>query len=109
MNRRGFLGAILAAGVAPAIGHAGILMPVRKIVTGIGWVSLYADRRNPAQIATAIDQYGRLYEMTNGNEELAQWHAEIIDNVHLAAIRRMLGTPGVRGFIPPMETAPRGP
>lgn len=32
MNRRGFLAGILAAGYAPAIGHAGILMPVKKIV-----------------------------------------------------------------------------
>lgn len=32
MNRRGFLGAILASGMAPAIGHAGILMPVRSII-----------------------------------------------------------------------------
>jgi hypothetical protein len=34
MNRRNFLGGmagILAAGFAPAIGHAGILMPVKKI------------------------------------------------------------------------------
>lgn len=31
MNRRGFLGAILAAGVAPAIIRGGILMPVRQI------------------------------------------------------------------------------
>lgn len=29
MNRRGFLGAILAAGVAPAVVGSGILMPVR--------------------------------------------------------------------------------
>lgn len=31
MNRRGFLAGILASGFAPAIGHAGILMPVKKI------------------------------------------------------------------------------
>lgn len=32
MNRRGFLAAILASGIAPAFGHAGILMPVRKLI-----------------------------------------------------------------------------
>lgn len=32
MNRRGFLGAILAAGVAPAFVGSSILMPVRKII-----------------------------------------------------------------------------
>ena len=32
MDRRGFLGAILAAGVAPAFIGSSILMPVRKIV-----------------------------------------------------------------------------
>lgn len=35
MNRRNFLGGmagILASGFAPAVGHAGILMPVKKIV-----------------------------------------------------------------------------
>lgn len=32
MNRRGLLHGILAAGMAPAIGTAGILMPVRQIV-----------------------------------------------------------------------------
>lgn len=32
MNRRGFLGSILALGAAPAIVKAEILMPVRKIV-----------------------------------------------------------------------------
>lgn len=39
MNRRGFLQAILAAGVAPwAITKAGVLMPVRKvIVPEISW------------------------------------------------------------------------
>ena len=31
MKRRGFLGAILAAGVAPAAVGSGILMPVKKI------------------------------------------------------------------------------
>lgn len=32
MQRRGFLGAVLAAGVAPAAIGSGILMPVKKIV-----------------------------------------------------------------------------
>ena len=32
MNRRSFLSAILAAGVAPAVVGSGILMPVRKII-----------------------------------------------------------------------------
>lgn len=31
MKRRSFLASMLAAGMAPAIGHAGILMPVKKI------------------------------------------------------------------------------
>lgn len=38
MNRRGFLGAILAAGVAPAAIGSGILMPVR-LVESCGWAS----------------------------------------------------------------------
>jgi hypothetical protein len=33
LTRRGLLKGILAAGFAPAIGHAGILMPVKKIIT----------------------------------------------------------------------------
>jgi hypothetical protein len=33
MNRRGFLGAILATATAPAIVSSGVLMPVRKIWT----------------------------------------------------------------------------
>ncbi len=32
MNRRGFMGAILAAGVSPWVARAGILMPVKQIV-----------------------------------------------------------------------------
>jgi hypothetical protein len=32
-TRRSFLASILATGLAPAIGHAGILMPVKKIIT----------------------------------------------------------------------------
>lgn len=33
MNRRGFLGAILAAGAAPWVAKAGVLMPVKTLVT----------------------------------------------------------------------------
>jgi hypothetical protein len=36
LNRRSLIAGILASGFAPAIGHAGILMPVRKVWTG-GW------------------------------------------------------------------------
>jgi len=32
MNRRGFLSGILAAGMAPAIAKAGVLMPVKQII-----------------------------------------------------------------------------
>ena len=32
MNRRGFLGSILAAGFAPAFVGSGVLMPVRQII-----------------------------------------------------------------------------
>lgn len=32
MNRRGFLGAILAAGAAPWVAKAGVLMPVRTLI-----------------------------------------------------------------------------
>ena len=32
MNRRGFLGAILAAGAAPWVAKAGVLMPVRPTI-----------------------------------------------------------------------------
>lgn len=35
MNRRGFLSAILAAGVAPAVVRAASLMPVRTLPSGI--------------------------------------------------------------------------
>lgn len=34
MNRRGFLGTILAAGAAPYVAKAGVLMPVRKPIVG---------------------------------------------------------------------------
>ena len=43
MNRRNFLGGIagiLGAGMAPAIGHAGILMPVKKIAVAHGAIRL---------------------------------------------------------------------
>lgn len=33
MNRRGFLGAILATGVAPAVVGSGVLMPIRQILS----------------------------------------------------------------------------
>ena len=33
MQRRGFLGALLAAGVAPTFVGSSVLMPVRKIIT----------------------------------------------------------------------------
>ncbi len=45
MNRRGFLQAILAAGVAPAVVGSGVLMPVRRVVVPewpVGIVSLAA-------------------------------------------------------------------
>ncbi len=32
MNRRGFMGAILAAGVSPWVARAGVLMPVKPLV-----------------------------------------------------------------------------
>ena len=41
MNRRGFLGGILAASFAPAIVGSGVLMPVRQIILpalGESWV-----------------------------------------------------------------------
>jgi hypothetical protein len=50
MNRRGFLGAILAAGVAPAFVGSRVLMPVRRLVapgsltTWTGAGPLYFDR-----------------------------------------------------------------
>lgn len=34
LQRRSFLGAMLAAGVAPAIARSGVLMPVRRLVPG---------------------------------------------------------------------------
>lgn len=42
MQRRSFLGAILAAGCAPAIARAGILMPVKRIATGEEVAAHYA-------------------------------------------------------------------
>lgn len=33
MDRRGFIGSILAAGTAPWIAKAGVLMPVKKVIT----------------------------------------------------------------------------
>jgi len=35
MNRRGFLGAILAAGVAPAVVRYANMMPVRRLTSGL--------------------------------------------------------------------------
>ena len=40
-TRRGFLGAMLVAGVAPAYVGASVLMPVRKIVVPIASTSAY--------------------------------------------------------------------
>ena len=58
--RRGFLGAILAAGVAPAFVRAGVLMPVKEI-----WV--------PPPIVAPSGQLGhvasKFYEMEIGRVE----------------------------------------
>lgn len=44
MNRRGLLKGIFAAGMAPAIAKAGVLMPVRKIIVpDEAWPDLSAD------------------------------------------------------------------
>ena len=40
MNRRGFLGAMLAAAVAPAVVKSGVLMPVRPIWTPPVWMGM---------------------------------------------------------------------
>ena len=56
IQRRGFLGAILAAGIAPAFVRAGVLMPVKEI-----WVPPVVDvkliRRVVADLKTGLVDY----------------------------------------------------
>ena len=48
MNRRSFLGSILAAGMAPAFVGSSVLMPVRRILTGdIAFNGPWANVLNP--------------------------------------------------------------
>lgn len=57
MNRRGFLGSILALGAAPAIVKAELLMPVRKIVV-VDHASMLADqvRRRMAELKEDMER-----------------------------------------------------
>lgn len=63
MNRRGFLQAILAAGVAPAVVGSGILMPVRAIALpewGISRVAM-PDVIAAQKALNALDDYVAAY------------------------------------------------
>ncbi len=50
MNRRGFMAAILAAGVAPMVVKAGVLMPVRSVI-----VPTYYDHIAPYPVTLTLD------------------------------------------------------
>lgn len=73
MNRRGFLGSILAAGVAPFIGKVEWLMPVRKVWTRLGsglYVSLHtADPGDLLEHEASYGAYKRI-EIPGGFEEV---------------------------------------
>jgi hypothetical protein len=82
MNRRGLLSSILATGMAPAIGHAGILMPVRKIITpaplslGVDWgagdqlagMLRYTDRLTASDVEDVVQEARRRGRMLTGRE-----------------------------------------
>ena len=62
MNRRGFLQAILAAGVAPAVVGSGILMPVRTIILpwdGMPWLDDSMQWKHEAMNALLDNHYLR--------------------------------------------------
>lgn len=67
MNRRGFLQAILAAGVAPAVIGSGVLMPVRKLIMpdlvlwGTSTVELIQpfQREYNLELALSLDEFSR--------------------------------------------------
>lgn len=70
MNRRGFMGAILAAGAAPWIAKAGVLMPVRTLaVPGLivpdvtptyhRWIN--AKGEGAHDITLSLSEYDELY------------------------------------------------
>lgn len=50
MNRRGFLQAILASGIAPAVIGSGILMPIRSPEVSIEVISTFGNLLTPTMI-----------------------------------------------------------
>lgn len=92
LNRRGFLGAMLAAGIAPLIVKAGVLMPVKKIVVPRDYDALIdllesRIRNAEATMRAAIesDLYG---SGTNTLPGLAQLVAETPSSGEIFAIER---------------------
>lgn len=83
MNRRGFLSAILAAGVAPAVVGSGILMPVR-MVHPVRLFTANGDPRDLAGLRYVVGDKARIFT----DDFLRQLYNatamnELIDNLRL--------------------------
>ena len=75
MNRRGFLGAILAAGVAPAVVKAANIMPV-FVRREVGGLLVPGERYFTAtDVARQIKDYQRMYNY---------WMSQVVEQVALA-------------------------
>lgn len=80
MKRRSFLGAILAAGAAPMIVKAGVLMPVRPLTPSWAYVGCWEDR--PAWMFARVEgEYQRVMQMTDGPSSMRrtsfEWNGEV--------------------------------
>lgn len=77
-TRRGFLSGILAAGFAPAIGHAGILMPVRKLITPPAFGAMWTDDA-PLFASGVLDNGGFWVRIGNVVHIHARFTVETLD------------------------------
>lgn len=90
MERRGFLGAILAAGFAPAFVGASVLMPVREIVLA-----------DPTRLADF--EFGALFDMlAKANEILADMPWIESNGKGSVVVRTGLPKSYWRAFNPPL-------
>ena len=91
MNRRGFLQAILVAGVAPAFVGSSVLMPVRQLLPRSGLVSIWKRYGDGTTIVT----YGPLDRTYGGlTEILAQRMSLVREMVTAGALGyRSIGSP----------------